>query len=248
MTRAQGLVLVGILAVAVNLRSSITAVGPLVPIIRDSTGQSNVALGLVAGLPVLAFGLVSPVAPLLGRRFGLGRSLAGAMGLLTVALALRSSGGFGALLVGTALMGAAIAVGNVLVPALVKGAFPDRAGALTSLYGAVVVLGAGVATAIAVPVAEATSWQLSLGVWVVPAGLAVVAVTWASRAHSRAGTTPGAGPVAERVPTAGLLRDNVAWHVTAFMGLQSTLFYVVFSWWADIVGTKGVGEAQAGHS
>ena len=116
------LVLAGIVVVALNLRATITVVGPLVPTIRADLGVGNVAMGAVGTLPVLAFGLVAPLAPALGRRIGIGRSLAASMLLLALGTVLRSAGGYGLLLAGTVLLGIAIGIGNVLVPALIKGA------------------------------------------------------------------------------------------------------------------------------
>lgn len=243
------LVLAAILAVAVNLRASITGLGPLVPTIRADLGATNVALGLVGTIPVLAFGLVSPFAAALGRRVGVGRALAGSMVLLAGALALRSVGGFAWLLVGTMLMGVAIAVGNVLLPALVKGRFPHRVSQLTSAYTAAMVVGATAAAAVAVPVAEQASWQVSLGILAVPALLGAAVVVASLRLEGRlvapraAAVASGSSPV---TGARGMLHHPLAWQVTVFMGLQSVLFYVPIAWLPDILVERGLTDAQAG--
>lgn len=246
------LVVAGIVAVALNLRATITVVGPLVPTIRADLGVDNVAMGAVGTLPVLMFGLVAPLAPGLGRRFGLGRTLAASMALLAVGTVLRSLGGYVWLLVGTAVLGVAIGVGNVLVPALIKGAFPQRVGALTSLYGSMMVVGATVSAAVAVPVADATGWPVSLGVWAVPAGIATVVVLVSVLLDDR-GTAPeeraraAAARRAETgVPARLLHRSSIAWHVTAFMGLQSLFFYITLAWLPDVLVERGMSDARAG--
>ena len=183
------LVLAGIVVVAFNLRATITVVGPLVPTIRADLGVDNVAMGAVGTLPVLAFGLVAPFAPALGRRIGIGRSLAASMVLLAVGTVVRSLGGYPLLLVGTIILGVAIGVGNVLVPALIKGAFPNRVGQLTSAYGALMVVGATVSAAAAVPVAAAAGWPLSLGLWAVPAAIGAVVVLASVMLDDRSRTT-----------------------------------------------------------
>lgn len=246
------LVVAGIVAVALNLRATITVVGPLVPTIRADLAVDNVAMGAVGTLPVLMFGLVAPLAPGLGRRFGLGRTLAASMAVLAVGTVVRSLGGYVWLLVGTAVLGVAIGIGNVLVPALIKGAFPHRVGTLTSLYGSMMVVGATVSAAVAVPVADAAGWPVSLGLWAVPAGIAAVVVLGSVVLDDRA-TAPEerARAVAARraetgVPASVLHRSRVAWHVTAFMGLQSLFFYVILAWLPDVLVERGMTDARAG--
>lgn len=246
------LVLAGIVVVALNLRATITVVGPLVPTIRADLGVGNVAMGAVGTLPVLAFGLVAPLAPALGRRIGIGRSLAASMVLLAVGTVLRSVGGYGWLLAGTVLLGVAIGIGNVLVPALIKGAFPNRVGQLTSVYGSLMVVGATVSAAVAVPFAQASGWQWSMGIWAVPAaiGAAVVIASVviddrASNAAQRAEAT-AARRSEVGIPARVIHRSTVAWHVTAFMGLQSLLFYVALAWLPDVLVERGMTDARAG--
>ncbi len=246
------LVLAGIVVVAVNLRATITVVGPLVPTIRADLGVDNVAMGAVGTLPVLAFGLVAPLAPALARRIGIGPSLAWSMALLAVGTGLRSLGGYPLLLAGTVVLGVAIGIGNVLVPALIKGAFPHRVGQLTSLYGALMVVGATVSAAVAVPVAEAGGWPLALGLWAVPAAVGAVVVlasvllderdTTAEERAARRAARQSAGGVPARV----LHRSPLAWHITAFMGLQSLLFYVALAWLPDVLVERGMTDARAG--
>ncbi len=246
------LVLAGIVVVAVNLRATITVVGPLVPTIRADLGVDNVAMGAVGTLPVLAFGIVAPLAPALARRIGIGTSLAASMALLAVGTVVRSLGGYALLVVGTVVLGVAIGIGNVLVPALIKGAFPNRVGQLTSLYGALMVVGATVSAAVAVPVAEAADWPLALGLWAVPAGIGAVVVL-ASVVLDDRGTSAderaarrSARRSEQGVPARVLHRSSLAWHVTAFMGLQSLLFYVALAWLPDVLVERGMTDARAG--
>lgn len=242
------LVMIGIIAVAANLRTAITVVGPLIPTIRVDTGASNVGLGLIGTIPVLMFGLMAPIAPAIGRRVGIGRALAGSMVLLSVAIGLRSAGGFGWLLTGTVLLGVAIAIGNVLLPALIKGRFPHRASQLTSVYSAVMVLAATVSAGLAVPLAARTSWQLSAGIWAVPAAVGAMVVVTSLLMEGRLvpATAAGGGPPAVGVSLRRLYATPLAWQVTAFMGLQSTVFYVAIAWLPDILISRGMSEVQAG--
>lgn len=244
--RGSLLVLVGVAVVAFNLRTAITVIGPLVPSIRSDIGASNVQLGLVGTVPVLAFGLCAPLAAWAGRRIGVGRSLAWSLALLGLGISLRSLGGLGWLLAGTVVLGVAITVGNVLLPSLIKDRFPDRVTQLTSGYSAMMVMAATLSAGVAVPLADRTSWQLSAGIWAIPAFLGAVVVAIAVRLEGRI-TGPAVPIVTEgALTTAALYRSPLAWQSTAFMGLQSTMFYVTIAWLPDILLEKGMGEVAAG--
>lgn len=251
-TAPAGLVVAAIVAVGLNLRAAIGAVGPLVPTIRADLGVDNVAMGLVGALPVLAFGLVSPLVPGLGRRLGTGRALAGALLALTGALLLRSAGGYVWLLAGTALLGVSIAVCNVLLPALVKARFPQRFGRLTSLYGTLMVVGATVSAAISVPLARALGWEVSLAVWAAPALLGAGVVLGSvlasdrGRSHDDRREEASARRAEAGVPASVMHRSPLAWRVTAFMGLQSLVFYVLLAWLPDVLVEAGLDDARAG--
>lgn len=162
---SQLMLLVTVLIVAANLRPAITAVGPLIERIGEDTGLGPAALGLLGAIPAVGFGVVALFVAAAGRRWGLERSIFFALLLLAAGTLLRSLplGGF-SLFAGTILLSAAIGVGNVLVPAVVKRDFPGRVPAVTGLYTAVLVGCAAVASGTAVPVAAAHGWELTLGV------------------------------------------------------------------------------------
>ncbi len=137
--------MLGIVLLAANLRPALTALAPLIGEIRADTGVSNGVAGLLTALPLLAFGLLSPVAPRLARWLGMERALLASLLVLAAGILVRSAGTVALLFVGTAVLGAAIAVGNVLLPGLVKREFPGRAGLATSVYSTAM----GVAAALA---------------------------------------------------------------------------------------------------
>src|SRR3712207_9312233 len=79
-SRLRGLLLVlAIVLLAANLRPALTSVAPLIGQIRTDTGISNGVAGLLTTLPLLAFGLLSPVAPRLAHRFGMERTVLGSL-------------------------------------------------------------------------------------------------------------------------------------------------------------------------
>jgi CP family cyanate transporter-like MFS transporter len=230
---------VAIVVVAFNLRPALASLGPLVPAIRADTGLSNAALGVLTGLPLLAFGVLSLWAPALGRRLGVERAVALALGLVVVGTGLRGLASVALLFGGTALLGVGIAVGNVLLPALAKRDFAERSGWVTSLYSTSMGLGAAAAAGASVPLAEALGWRSALALWTVPALLALF--WWLPRVRETSGVV-GRGSRGVR----RLLSSPLAWSVALFMGLQSLSFYVVLAWLPDILDEFGLDEARAG--
>jgi len=127
----------GIVAVATVLRPSVVTVGPLLPDLQQNLELTAAAAALLTALPVACFGLGAFAGPMLAGRRGLDNTLTAAILLLVAAATLRVLGGAGLLVAGTIAVGAAIAVGNVLLPALVRRNFPDQIGAVTGVYTAV---------------------------------------------------------------------------------------------------------------
>ena len=242
MTRSAGLWAALVFLVALNLRPSLTSVGPLLPEIGRDVGLSEGAQGMLGALPLIAFGLFSPLVHRLSGRHGLERPVLGALLILAVAITIRSYGGDAGLWVGTAIGGCAIAVGNVLVPTIVKRDYAGRVSRATGVYSAFLGIAAATASAVAVPLAGATDWQDALAFWAVPA--AIVAVLWLPRARAGA-PSPAPDPVREGTATS-VWRQPTAWWLTAFMGLQSTSFYVMVTWLPTIETDAGISAGTAG--
>jgi CP family cyanate transporter-like MFS transporter len=237
------LLVVGILLLAANLRPALTALPPLIGEIRADTGVSNGVAGLLTALPLLAFGLLSPVAPRLARRIGMERALLASLLVLAAGILVRSAGPVALLFVGTAVLGAAIAVGNVLLPGLVKREFPDRAGLATSVYSTAMGVAAALAAGASFPISQQTGlgWRASLALLAVPTVLAAVA--WLPLVRGG-----GSAKASDRDSRGiSLWRSPLAWQVTLFMGLQSLAYYVTLTWLPLILReTAGLSAAQAG--
>ena len=238
--RRHGLLLaLAVVLVAVNLRPAVAGVGPVLPELRAGLSLPGAAAAVLTTLPVLCFGLLATTAPRLVRRYGIERVLVGAMAALAVGAVGRVLDGAAALFAGTVVAGGAIAVGNVLLPPLIKRDFPDRTGPMMGVYSMAVSGAAAVSAGLAVPLAAASGlgWRGALGAWAVPA--AVAALVWLPR--SRGHTRPPATP-----PGRSLLRDPLAWQLTVFFGLQSLSFYAVLGWLPSMYRDFGASPAVAG--
>ncbi len=220
------LLLLGLVLVALNLRPALSSMAPMLSDVSRSLGLSAAKAGLLTTLttlPVLCLGLFAPLAPLLARRFGSERVVLGILLTLAGGMILRSSLGEFGLFAGSILAGASIGVIGVLLPGIVKRDFAKHAGAMTGVYTMALCMGAAMAAGSTVPLSQylGNSWSLGLGFWVVPALLA--ALLWLR-----------------------LLRDPLAWQVTLYMGLQSSLAYIVFGWLPSVLIGRGLTPTQAG--
>lgn len=230
-----------IVLVAANLRPAVVGVAPLLAEIQASEGLSATAAGVLTALPVLCFGLLAPVAPRLVRRLGIERALLVALVVLCLGFAVRTLSPIAALFAGTVLAGSAIAVGNVLLPGLIKRDFAHRTGVMTGLYTMAISGGGALAAGVTVPVARAAGlqWRGALAVWGLFAALALIC--WLPQVR-RAGRP--AATTARHV--GGLWRQPLAWQVTGLMGLQSFGFYASTAWLPAVFVGRGSDPVTAG--
>jgi CP family cyanate transporter-like MFS transporter len=244
--RSRGLLLVGVAIVltALNLRTAVTSVGPVLEELQAGLGLSSGQAGLVTTMPVLCFALIGFAASPLTARFRDGHVLAGALLAMAVGLVGRAlAGSFWLFLVGTAVAMVGGALGNVMLPSLVKKWFPRRTGLLVGAYSAALSLGGAVAAASAAPIESAVGgddgWRWALGVWAILA--LVSALPWLG---VPAFSTAKAGARTVRLRT--YARSPLAIALAVFFGLQSLEAYVVIGWSAQYLRDSGLSAATAG--
>jgi MFS transporter, CP family, cyanate transporter len=251
---SDAVLLAGVVLVAINLRPAAASIGPLIGRIERDTGLSSVGASALTTLPVLCFGALAPLAPVLAKRFGVRSSIAGAMVVLLAGIAMRLLPGMAFLFIGTALAGSAIATGNVLVPVLVRRDFSGRTATVMALYSTALIGFAALAAGVSVPIANALGggWKGGLGIWAVPA--AVAALVWApwlvrrdeADVRPRPGDDGHAVWERERVAVTALLRKPLAWQVTLFFAVQSGGFYATLAWLPSIYESHGASQSRAG--
>ncbi|WP_412057637.1 CynX/NimT family MFS transporter [Bartonella sp. DGB2] len=227
--------------IAFNLRPVFSSFSVLLPAISQDLGLSATQAGLLTTVPVLCLGCFAPLAPYFGQRFGVEKVLAGALALLAVGLLVRASGSLPWLYGGTIASGAAIALSNVLLPNLVKRDFPHHMGVMTSFYTMALCGGAALAMGLTAPLQAilGDSWHLALAFWALPV-VAVLAL-WVPQLKSQHHTIRG-----HKYRVRGLWKDPLAWQVTFFMGMQSSLAYCVFGWLVPILRERGVDDSVSG--
>ncbi|WP_310376694.1 CynX/NimT family MFS transporter [Catenuloplanes atrovinosus] len=244
--RGTLLVLAAMLLVALNLRTSITSVGSLLTEVRAGLHLSGLMAGVVTTMPTIAFAVFGAFTPVLVRRFAAPRVLVAAMAALVAGQALRVITDSAVIFVVTgALALSGIAVGNVLMPMLVKQHFPERTGLVTGMYSVSMSIGATVGAAAAVPIAHAFgSWRAGLGVWAI---LALAAIPlWLPAALRRPSAAPAAVSGAKALARVRPGATRLGWAMAIFFGAQSLSGYAAMGWLPTLFRDAGFAAEHAG--
>lgn len=237
------LIFIGIMIVGANLRAPLTSVGTVISFIRVDLDLSHTLAGLITTLPLMAFALVSPFAPKLSEKFGMERTILYSLIVLCIGIVLRSMFGAGMLFFGTLLIGLAIAIGNVLIPVIIKLNFPFRVGIVMGFYAVGMNVFGAIGSGITVPLMEfkEMGWQGSLQIWAVLALLAIV--MWLPQLKAK---RESLDITEAKKPDTPIWKSAIAWYITIFMGLQSLMFYTLITWLPDILHLHGYEPAAAG--
>lgn len=240
------LLVLGIVLAALNLRTAVTSVGPLLDQLSAGLGMTSIGTGLLTTLPVLAFATVGAITPALSRKVGEHRLLLLALVTLGIGLLTRASvDSAPVFLLTSALALSGGAVGNVLIPTLIKRHFPGRAGFMTTVYTTALAVGTMLAAAATVPIERAAGgdWHVALGVWAAFAAVATLPWLVLSRGPRTKGQQDTGkadmGPIK-------LVRSKLAWSIAVYFGTQSMIAYIMFGWLAKILTDGGYTTSQAG--
>ncbi|WP_312239881.1 MFS transporter [Pantoea sp.] len=241
----SGFFLFVLLITAANLRTPITATGPILENICRTFNLNAAAAGLLNFIPLLMFALLAPASSWLGNRLGLEKTLWGAIWLITLGSVLRITGSATGLWLGTLTLSSGIAAANVLLPPLIKRDFKEHTAHYIGLYAATMAITASIASGIAVPLAQATraGWFLSVGIWLIPAIIALVA--WLPALKNSGRSVSQQSSVSSprlRSPWGSAL----GWQVSIFMALQSMVFYTLIAWFTPYAQEHGFSQANAG--
>ncbi len=238
----RGLVVVGIVVLAFNLRPAAVSVGPVLGEVSRGLGMSPTQAGVLTSLPVLAFAVFGALSPRLAQLVGLHRVTLAALLCVVVGLAARSTVSSVPIFLALSLLAlAGMATANVVLPSLVKLHFPHRVGLLTSIYSTALALGLTSASVLTVPVSEAADgWRSGLLVWSLTAGIAVL--PWLGLVGHDRRPPPATGPVGLRE----VARTRLGWLMALFFGLQSLQAYSIFGWFAELYRNAGFSAHTAG--
>jgi len=241
--------LLGIVLVAFTLRQAVAAISPIIGDIRVDIPVSNIDVGLLGTLPPILFAASGFFAPRVARSIGLDGGIVLALALMTAGHLIRAfAPGFAVLIVGSVIAFAGTGIGNVLLPSIVRRYFPDRVALLTAVYACIVGVSTALPAALAAPIAEATSWRFSLGVW--SATSIVALVPWLivmARERRQRLSDAALTPSPPLALVTRLWRSRVAVSITILFSASAICTYAAFAWLPEILGDiAGSTPTEAG--
>ncbi|WP_299804084.1 MFS transporter [uncultured Shewanella sp.] len=247
---SSAFLLLGVLLIAISLRSPITGVGPLLDSIRAELHLTATQAGMLTTLPLLAFAFFSPVASKVASKRGLEQALMLSLLFIIIGLSIRSLGSVSSLFLGTVIIGAGIAFANVLLPSLMKRDFPTKIATMTSMYVLMMGAGSAITASLAIPLDDMAkqlsisfipSWAFSLGSLVIFPLIAILVWLPQMRNH----TSPS--KETQKLDSHSYLwRSLGAWQITLFLALNSFLMYIFISWLPTILVDNGYNHHEAG--
>lgn len=239
------MVFLGILFVSFNLRAPITSVGPITDLIQNEYSLSNSMAGFITTLPLLAFAIFSPFVAKMNHKFGHGLTMLGGLILIIIGELVRSYTNVYGLFVGTMSIGLGIAIGNVLIPSVIKHKFKKNVGNIISIYITSMCIFAALGAGISIPATNILGWNSSLAMWVVLAFIALL--IWLPQLKKSEEYNNSDDLAIEKVTQSkSIWKSPLAWWVTLYMGTQSFLFYTLIAWIPSIIIFKGLDSHFAG--
>jgi CP family cyanate transporter-like MFS transporter len=232
-----------IVLLALNLRLAVASIGVVLESVRHDLAMTATVAGVLTTLPVLCFAVFGGGSAGAVRRLGLHRTAVTVLVMMAAGLVARALVDDQIVFLACSMIAlAGAAVGNVILPPLVKAHFPDRISLVSSLYGAALMAGASLASVVTVPLSDALGgWREGIAAWAVVAGLALV--PWLLMLRRDVHDSPVAQ---DRLPISRVLRSPLAWAMLVIFGSQSAVAYAQFGWFAQILTDAGVSDSYAG--
>lgn len=236
-----------VVAVGLSVRFPITSVSPLLLGIGDEFDMPAYGPTVISAIPVLMFGLVSPLAPLLVSRFGLERAIVFLMAALSLATLLRPVSA-PMLYIGTVVVGATIAVLGILAPHIIRRSLSRRGGFWTGIYTTSFGISAAAGAAFTVPILHLLddSVAATLSMWGVPLLIATGLVIGFTRSGSARLTRAERQQVSKTTPALSVLGTPGIWAITGFFTCQALIYFSLTAWLPTIAASRGMSATEAG--
>lgn len=238
--KKQSLILfIGILLIGASLRAPITSVGIALPSIKDTLNLSNTSVSLITIIPLLSFAVISLFAAKISHKFGLERTVFGALILICVGIALRAITGVSWLYVGTILIGVGIAFGNVLTPGIIKMNFPLRIGIMTGYYTVVMNIFGSASSYVTAPLVKHFNYNIAISLIGIVTFIGIIIWSFQLNKHETVNSS-------QTTTNINVWKSPLSWQITLLMGGQSMIFYSLINWLPEFLLSHGTPINEAG--
>ena len=231
--------ILGIILIGAVLRAPFTALPTVLGDIAQGLGVEVSSLGVLTSLPLLMFALFSSFATRLAQKIGLEHLFTYSLLVLTVGSVLRIFN-LPLLYLGTLLIGASVAIFNVLLPSLIQANYPQKISFLTTVYVTTMGIATALASYLSVPITQATSWK-GLILCLSMVCLLTLLVWFPNHGHNH--FLEGHE---EKKEKENILKSKQVWAIIVFGGLQSLLFYTSMTWLPTMTISAGLAHTDAG--
>ena len=228
----------GIVLIGTVLRSPFTALPTILRDIAQGLGVEVSSLGILTSLPLLMFALFSAIASRLAQKIGLEHLFTYCLLLLTIGSVIRIFN-LPLLYLGTLIVGASIAIFNVLLPSMIQANQPQKISLLTTLYVTAMGISTAIASYLSVPITQASSWK---GLILVLSFLCLVTLLVWLPNHRHNHYLEGQQ---EKKSKENTLKSKSVWAIIVFGGLQSLLFYTSMTWLPTMAISAGLSNSDA---
>lgn len=233
---------IAIFFVSLNLRPSVTSVGPLLDTIAADLGVSSTQMSLLTSIPVFCMGLFAPLAVPLQKKMGYRSAINILMLLIGVATLVRIVfASYVGLLLTSFLTGFAIAIISPMINAYIKERFGDKMAPVIGIYSFAIGGGATLSAAFTGVFYETfNSWAIALGIWGLLAVFALI--TWTMAVERTTTNAAEADEALARNPW----KTTRAWIIMLYFGLQTSLFFGLTTWLVSMALEQGMSLLTAG--
>lgn len=239
-SKKQTLILfIGILLIGASLRAPITSVGIALPSIKETLNLSNTSVSLITIIPLLSFAVISLFAAKISHKFGLERTVFGALILICIGIALRAITGVSWLYVGTVLIGVGIAFGNVLTPGIIKMNFPLRIGIMTGYYTVVMNIFGSASSYVTAPLVKHFNYNIAISLIGIVTFIGIIIWSFQLNKHETVNS-------AQTTTNINVWKSPLSWQITLLMGGQSMIFYSLINWLPEFLLSHGTPINEAG--
>lgn len=239
-SKKQTLILfIGILLIGASLRAPITSVGIALPSIKETLNLSNTSVSLITIIPLLSFAVISLFAAKISHKFGLERTVFGALILICIGIALRGITGVSWLYVGTVLIGVGIAFGNVLTPGIIKMNFPLRIGIMTGYYTVVMNIFGSASSYVTAPLVKHFNYNIAISLIGIVTFIGIIIWSFQLNKHETVNSS-------QTTTNINVWKSPLSWQITLLMGGQSMIFYSLINWLPEFLLSHGTPINEAG--
>lgn len=229
----------GIILIGVSLRTPFTVLPIILGNISQGLEVEVSSLGVLTSLPLLMFTLFSPFSSQLAQKIGLEHLFTYSLFFLTIGSLIRLIN-LPLLYLGTLMVGASVAVINVLLPSLIQANQPKKIGFLTTLYVTSMGIATALASYLAVPITQASSWK-GLILLLTLLCLATFLVWLPNHRYNHR-----LAPQTKQKSQIKVMHNKQVWAIIIFSGFQSLIFYTVMTWLPTMSIHAGLSSHEAG--